>query len=191
MIPVFALSGIALIILLLLCNMTVSHGTLNGLIFYANIVSITGLTNLQNCSIHPILSIFIAWINLDFGIETCFYLGMDNYYKTLLQFAFPLYIVLLVGVIALVSHYSTNAVKVFGRNNIAILTTLFLLSYTKIYKAIFTALNSTQVYMGSADDRNLVPYNVWTYDGNIEYLKQAHSSFCSGHNSSSSLTPCC
>ncbi len=87
MIPVCVLAGIALVALLLVCNMTVSHGTLNGLIFYANIVSITGLTNPQNCSIHPILSIFIAWINLDFGIETCFYPGLDSYYKTLLQFA--------------------------------------------------------------------------------------------------------
>ncbi len=174
MIPVCVLAGIALVALLLVCNMTVSHGTLNGLIFYANIVSITGLTNLQNCYIHPILSIFIAWINLDFGIETCFYPGMDSYYKTLLQFAFPLYIVLLVGVIALVSHYSTTAVKVFGRNNIAILTTLFLLSYTKILKTIFTALDITQVYKGSANEGNLVPYNVWTYDGNVEYLKGKH-----------------
>ncbi len=177
MIPVFVLAGVALVVLLLVCNMTVSHGTLNGLIFYANIVSITGLTNLQNCSINPILSIFIAWINLDFGIETCFYPGLDSYYKTSLQFAFPLYIVLLVGVIALVSHYSTTAVKVFGRNNIAILTTLFLLSYTKILKTIFTALDITQVYQGSAnntDEENLVPYNVWTYDGNVEYLKRKH-----------------
>ncbi len=175
-IPVFALAGVALVVLLLVCNMTVSHGTLNGLIFYANIVSITGLTNLQNCSIHPKLSIFIACINLqlDFGIESCFYSGMDSYYKTLLQFAFPLYIVLLVGVIALVSHYSTTAVKVFGRNNIAILTTLFFLSYTTILKTIFTALDVTQVYQGSANDTNLVPYNVWTYNGNVEYLKGKH-----------------
>ena len=37
-------------------------------------------------------SIFIAWLNLDFGIETCFYDGMDAYSKTWLQFVFPLYI---------------------------------------------------------------------------------------------------
>ncbi len=85
LIPVFAVAGIALVALLLVCNMTVAHGTLNGLVFYANVVSITGLTSLQNCSIHPILSVFIAWINLDFGVETCFYPGMDTYQKTWLQ----------------------------------------------------------------------------------------------------------
>ena len=176
LIPVFAVAGVALVALLLVCNMTLSHGTLNGLIFYANVVSITRLTSLQSCSIHPILSVFIAWVNLDFGVETCFYSGMDTYQKTWLQFAFPLYIWLLVGAIILVSHYSFTAVKVFGRNNIAILATLFLLSYTKILKNIITALNFTQVFQGSADDTSdqLVPYYAWIYDGNIEYLKGKH-----------------
>ena len=176
LIPVFAVAGVALVALLLVCNMTISHGTLNGLIFYANVVSITRLTSLQSCSIHPILSVFIAWLNLDFGVETCFYSGMDTYQKTWLQFAFPLYIWLLIGAIILVSHYSFTAVMVFGRNNIAILATLFLLSYTKILKTIITALNFTQVFQGSANDTSdpLVPYYVWTYDGNIEYLKGKH-----------------
>ena len=176
LIPVFAVAGVALVALLLVCNMTISHGTLNGLIFYANVVSITRLTCFQSCSIHPLLSVFIAWVNLDFGVETCFYSGMDTYQKTWLQFAFPLYIWILVGAIILACRYSFTAVKVFGRNNIAILATLFLLSYTKILKTIITALNFTQVLQGSANDMSdqLVPYNVWTHDGNIDYLKGKH-----------------
>ena len=176
LIPVFAMAGVALVALLGFCNMTISHGTLNGLIFYANVVSITRLTSLQSCSIHPILSVFIAWVNLDFGVETCFYSGMDTYQKTWLQFAFPLYIWLLVGAIIVVSHYSSTAVKVFGKNNIALLATLFLLSYAKILKTIVTALNYTQVFQGRAANTSdpLVPYSVWTYDGNIEYLKGKH-----------------
>lgn len=176
LVPLFAVAGIALVALLLVCNMTISHGTLNGLVFYANVVSIAGLTSLQNCSIHPILSAFIAWVNLDFGVETCFYSGMDIYQKTWLQFAFPLYIWLLVGAIVLISHCSATAMKLFGRNNMAVLATLFLLSYTKILKTIITALNFTEVLQGSANDTTdqLVPYKVWTYDGNIDYLKGKH-----------------
>ena len=176
LIPVFAVAGVALVALLLVCNMTLSHGTLNGIIFYANVISITRLTTLQSCSILPIFSVFIAWVNLDFGVETCFYSGMDTYQKTWLQFAFPLYIWLLVGAIILVSHYSFTAVKVFGRNNIALLATLFLLSYTKILKTIITALSFTQVFQGSANDTSdqLVSYYVWIYDGNVEYLKGKH-----------------
>jgi hypothetical protein len=96
-----------------------------------------------------------------------------TYQKTWLQFAFPLYIWLLVGVII---HYSTKATKVFGRNNFGILATLFLLSYTKILKTIVTALTVTEVLQGSVNDTNdeLVPYRVWSYDGNGDYLKGKH-----------------
>ena len=172
----FAVAGMALVALLLVCNMTISHGTLNGLIFYANVVSTSGLTSLDHCSLHPILSVFIAWVNLDFGVETCFYSGMDTYQKTWLQFVFPLYIWLLVGAIIVASYYSSTAMKLFGRNNIALLATLFLLSYSKLLRTIITALSFTQVWRATADNVSdqLVPYKVWTYDGNIEYLKGQH-----------------
>ena len=40
----------------------------------------------------PFWAFFIAWLNLDLGIETCLYDGMDAYAKTWLQFLFPAYI---------------------------------------------------------------------------------------------------
>ena len=74
------------------------------------------------------------------------------------------------------SHYSSRAMKMFGSSNVAILTTLFLLSYIKILKTIVTALDFTQVLQGSTDNVSdpLVPYTVWTHDGNIHYLKGKH-----------------
>lgn len=176
LLAVFIGAGAALVVLLLTCKLTTSVGDINGLIFYANIISVSGLMNLSKCSIHPILYVFISWINLDFGIETCFYSGMDTYQKTWLQFVFPLYIWLLVMAIIIASYYSSTAMRIFGRNNIAILATLFLLSYTKILKTITTALTFSEVLRGKANDVTdaLVPYTVWTYDGNVEYLKGKH-----------------
>ena len=64
----------------------------------------------------------------------------------------------------------------FGRNSVSILATLFLLSYTKILKTIVTTLDYTEVFEGSAGNvsDSLVPYGVWTCDGNIEYLTGKH-----------------
>ena len=72
--------------------------------------------------------------------------------------------------------YSSTAVKVFGRNNIAILATLFLLSYSKAFKTIISALSATQVLTSDADNVSapVLPYTVWSYDGNVEYLKGKH-----------------
>ena len=69
----FALAGVALVVLLLKCNLTVSVGHINGIIFYANIVQVNKthlFPNNQNKAYH-IFSTFIAWLNLDLGVETC------------------------------------------------------------------------------------------------------------------------
>lgn len=42
LIPVFALAGVVLIVLLTICDITISDGKLNGLIFFANILHISG-----------------------------------------------------------------------------------------------------------------------------------------------------
>jgi len=61
--------GVVLVAFLILCNLSVSDGSLNGLIFYANVIWVNqsiffpaGDTN--------ILTVFMAWLNLDLGIET-------------------------------------------------------------------------------------------------------------------------
>ena len=90
----FTVAGLLLVVLISVCNLTVTEGTINGLIFYANIIQLGSTTffptpSSYNPVIYGILTVFIAWLNLDLGIETCFYNGLDAYVKTWLQFAFP------------------------------------------------------------------------------------------------------
>jgi len=86
---------------------------------------------------------FIAWLNLDFGIETCFYDEMDIYAKAWLQFIFPVYIWLLVVAIIMSSNYSITAAKLAGRNAPKVLSTLFLLSNARILRAVITTFSFT------------------------------------------------
>ncbi len=68
---------------LLSCKLTVAVGTINGLVFYANIVAANqALYFPKHNSEGAFLRVLIAWINLDLGIETCFYNGMDMYTRT-------------------------------------------------------------------------------------------------------------
>jgi len=72
--------------------------------FYGNIVTVNcaiflSQSIVQSSSQTNILRVFIAWLNMDLGIETCFFDGMDAYTKTWLQFIFPLYVLSLVGLI--------------------------------------------------------------------------------------------
>ena len=163
---IFALAGILLVTGLVLLNLTVSMGTLNGLIFYANIVRANTATFFPDKTANTFLSWFIAWLNLDVGIETCFYDGLDAYMKTWLQFVFPLYIWFLVTTIIISSRHSKKAAKIFGVNAVQVLATLFLLSYAKLLRVTITVFQPTRLH----ED-----HNVWHYDGNITYLGKWHA----------------
>jgi len=86
----FTLAGPVLVGIIKLLDLTISQGTLNGLIFYANIVKASEYIFLPQGKPNP-LKLFIAWLNLDLGMETCFFNGLSAYSKTWLQFVFPLY----------------------------------------------------------------------------------------------------
>ena len=165
------LSGIMLIGFLILFNVTVSIGTINGLIFYANIIRANQSVFFppEFSSFLTFLNTFIAWFNLDLGIETCFYDGLDAYAKTWLQFVFPVYIWLLVTAIIVASHYSTIVSRLTPNNAVQVLATLFLLSYAKILRVVITVFSFTVlVYPDGFRKR------VWLYDGNIEFLRGKH-----------------
>ena len=167
LIVAFTLAGVALVLLLLVLRLTVAVGTINGLVFYANIFAMNSATFSPHSNI---LTVFIAWLNLDLGIETCFYDGMDAYTKAWLQFVFPFYVWALVGIIILISHYSSKVATILGTNPIAVLATLFLLSYSKLLRAVIAALSYTLL-----EYPNNLNVAVWLYDGNIGYLSNKHT----------------
>ena len=168
-IPVIAVAGIALVVFLMLLNLTVSVGTINGLIFYANIVRANQAIFFPHSTNNSFLSLFIAWMNLDLGFEVCLYDGLGAYTKTWLQFVFPIYIWLVVIMIIVSSHYYTTAAKLSGNNAVQILATLFLLSYAKLLRLTITILSSTTLEYPDGSVRR-----VWLYDGNVDYLKGKH-----------------
>ena len=164
----FTLAGPVLVGFITLLDLTVSQGTINGLIFYANIIQAGQYIFLPGRSAH-ILFIFIAWFNLDLGIETCFFEGLDAYHKTWLQFVFPLYIWSISGLIIILSKYSRRVAKVMGNNSVPVLATLFLFSYAKLFRIIISALSYTVLYTSEGHK------TVWSADGNVNYLGPKHT----------------
>ena len=167
LIVAFAFAGVALVLLILVLRLTVAVGTINGLVFYANILAMNSAT--FSSSHTNVLTVFIAWLNLDLGIETCFYDGMDAYAKAWLQFAFPFYVWALVAIIIFISHYSSKVANILGTNPIAVLATLFLLSYSKLLRTVIAALYYT--LLEYPNNSNVA---VWLYDGNMRYLSNKH-----------------
>ena len=163
----FALAGIVLVAFIIGLNLTVSVGTINGLVFYANIVKLYEPIFFPNGPI-LFLSQFISWINLDLGIETCFYNGMNACHKTWLQFVFPGYVWFLLILITILSRYSSRLVRIVERHVIQVLTTMILLSYTKLIPTVFQAFYYTNIQCSG--ENSTVTLLRWTIDANVLYL---------------------
>ena len=167
LLPVFGFAGIVLVAVLMFLNLSVSVGTINGLLFYANMVKLNEAFFFPNGSI-PVVSQFISWLNLDLGIEVCLFDGLDGYWNTWLQFAFPGYLFLLMGGVVFGCRYSVWLCRLCGSHAVPALATLFLMSYTKILLTVTNALSLSQL---PCNDSILT---VWSVDGNIEYGSGKH-----------------
>ena len=164
-----SVAGILLVIALLALNMTVSVGLINSFIFYANIVS-AGSAIFFPSSEPSFPSVFVAWFNLDIGIDVCFIDGLDAYAKTWLQLAFPVYIISIVAMVIVTSEYSSRFAGLIGkRDPVSTLATLILLSYAKLLSITITALSSAVL-----DYPNGHQETVWLPDGNVLYLHGKH-----------------
>ena len=163
------LAGMALVALLLVLNMTVAVGTLNGLIFYANVVyaSKTILLPFQETNF---ITVFISWLNLELGIDTCYFPGMNTYIKTWLQLAFPAYVILLVVLVIIISSYSTRFSNLIGKKDpVATLATLILLSYAKLLEVCFKSLSIGILTYPDGSSEIL-----WLPDATVKYLSGKH-----------------
>ena len=164
---VILFAGITIVVILYLLNLTVTNGTITGVIFYANIISINNSTFLANDNIFKPLRVFISFVNLDLGIETCFYNGLDSYAKMFLQLYFPFYLIIISIFIIIVSRYSTRMLQWTSTRSLPVLATLFLLSYTSIIRTVLTVLFSYSTITQLPNDHLQI---VWSIDASIPLL---------------------
>ena len=161
------LAGVLFVALILSLNLTVAVGTLNGVIFYANIVAANA-----NSLFPP--NMIIAWLNLEPGINICFFEGMTTYWKVWLQLAFPAYVIFLVILVILISERSRRFCRLIGKKDpVATLATLVVFSYAKLLNTIIASLSRTVLKYpeinGTHNDRV-----VWLPDASIKYLSAEH-----------------
>ena len=160
------IAGIGLVSALLFLNLTVAAGTINGILFYANIINGNASIFFNDLLTPSFPSVFIAWLNLDIGFDVCIYEGMDTYAKTWLQLVFPIYLIILVATVIIISNYSQRFSNLIGKKDpIATLATLILLSYAKLLSTIIAMLSLTTLQYPDGNRQ------LWKPDAAIQYLE--------------------
>ena len=160
------IAGLVLVLLLFVLNLTVTDENINAFLFYVNIISINSsiFFSMNNTATHT----FISLANLDLGITTCFYRGMDNYAKVWLQLMFPAYLILIATLLIIASRYSGRIQRLTARRALPVLATLFLMSYTKVLLIVSSVLffYSTTIHLPSNKTTVL-----WLVDPNVSLFR--------------------
>ena len=163
----YGFAGILLVLVLFVLDLTVTKGTINGLIFYVNVVSVNSNIFFQGSS-DSFLFIFISLLNLELGFPLCFFNGMNEIAKVGLQFVFPSYLLLISVGIILLSRWSSRIQKLTSFSGLHVLATLIYLSYAKTFRTVIDTLSFGTVH-GSVDT-----HFIWLFDGNVVYLTGVH-----------------
>uniref|UniRef100_A0A1X7T668 Uncharacterized protein n=1 Tax=Amphimedon queenslandica TaxID=400682 RepID=A0A1X7T668_AMPQE len=175
----YLIAGPLLVLLLCALKLTLTTGTLNGIIFYAQITNI-GIMHYLNipcieCTNELLYlirfsSVFISWLNLNLGFSLCFFNGMTEILKAGLSLLFPVYLILIVGLLIILSRYSVTISNRFSHSSIQVLITIVHLSFTKLLQSVLEVFSSAKIYTEGVD----VPKIVWYNNGTIAYNSESH-----------------
>ena len=162
--------ALLLVLLLFILNLTVSNGTLGGLVFFANMSVVSLHTNLLVDKLYTLpVKLSLSFLNLNLGYPMCFYHGMDIVVKTGLQFVFPVYLWSLVLGLVIISRYSTRISNLIVGSSVQVLATLIQLSFAKLLLTVSDIFTSAEVHTTHHH-----PLMVWYFGGNITYLSGGH-----------------
>ena len=183
--PVYAAAGLLLVTVLFALRLTVATGTVNGIIFYANTLSLAldKLTEVSRGSLQTTQVVIISLLNLDLGFPLCLYKGMTTAAKIGFQFVFPIYLWSIVIGMIVMSKYSIKLSNFISNSSVQVLATLLYLSfakllrtvidiasYSKIHSVTLTHSASSQIYCGSNDETAVWYYNGEAYGQGIHGL---------------------
>ena len=158
---IFILAGLILVSIMFLLDLTITTGTINGLLFYANIVNIDSNIYFRGTGQHFFL-VFISLLNLELGFPLCFYDGMNENVKLLLQYAFPIYLFFIMFAINRLSQYTTTMRRILSKfDGNHVLVTIFYMIFSKLMlTGTYATTFAKYVSEDSSQDRF-----VWFYDG--------------------------
>ena len=176
---VYIIAGPLIVLLLYTLNLTLTTGTLNGVIFYAQLANI-GLTSYFNTPCYDCSKethylrfsvVFISWLNLNLGFPLCFFNGMNELWKAGLSLLFPIYLILLIGFLIILSRMSSRVSNRLSQSSVQVLITVVHLSFAKLIQAIIDVFCSVYIHIENSSHSTSL---VWYSDGAVAYANTKH-----------------
>ena len=175
----YAIAAPLLIYLLYTLRLTLTTGTLNGIIFYVQVTNL-GLLDIlstigNRCFLPAKIGMKIATsltsiMNLNLGFPLCFYNGMTELWKAGFSLLFPLYLLTIIVVLIILCHFSLRFSNKIAHSSVQVLVTVVHLSFSKLLLAIIDVFTPVRLYNNTMTE----PQFVWLNDGGVTYGDTNH-----------------
>ena len=164
LLPLFALVGVTLVASGLLLDLTITHGLINGFFFYSYIVVVNSNIFFQGNK-SGFLFWFLSWTNMDSGFSICFYNGMTEPAKLGLQYVFPVYIILMIAIIIVLTQYSLLIQRTLSQlDGIHMLVTMLYISFLNLFRTVIDTFTFVSIVSEYGEKEDVV----WFFDGTLQ-----------------------
>ena len=168
----YIVAGPLLIYIIYALQLTLTSGVLNGVIFFAqasNVGLIHSIILMKAKGQYNFFIAFLSFLNLSLGIPLCFFDGMNEIWKAFLNLVFPLYLLIILCIIILLTNFSTRLSRKVSRYSVQVLATIVHLSVSRLLTAVIEVSIPVRVYTDNDT------YFVWDRDGALKYLSSGHA----------------
>lgn len=166
LIPLFAVLGVLLFLAIAFLEFTMDKGWLCAVLFYCNIISIYSHSVFAANSIVHFLLIPAHFLSLEIGFSVCFFDGMTALSRVAIQFAFPLYLYLLM----LISHILAQRYSLSCYFSPAkTFVTLMILSFVSLLNTCIEILAAHDIVTAGG-----IRSVRWLIDPNVLYFRAWH-----------------
>ena len=169
----YAAIGVVWVVLLFLLRLTVTTGTITGVIFYANIISINNYFFFGYDSTYW-LSIFVSMLNLDLGFPMCFYDGMTAIEAAYLSFMVPISLGVILLAMVFLSRQFQFISNITSHSAVPVMATLIYLSFSKLLRLVVDGMLFSDLIVEIDDRNNTELRSVWYLDASVEYFSVQH-----------------
>ena len=172
----YGISGLLLIYFLYFFKLTLTAGTLNGIIFYAQAANAGILQALllfegEQFIFSKILRIFLSLLNLSLGFPLCFFNGMTELWKTGLSLVFPFYLLTITLVLIVLGRYSSRLSNRIAHSSVQVFVTIQHLSVSRLLIVVIDVFTPAALYKDGLNASELV----WYRSGAISFSYNEHS----------------
>ena len=163
---VHAVTGPLFIYVLYALRLTLTAGTLNGIIFCLQMLQVIDLP-LSRYDEMSILTRSFLYIVLYY--PHCFFNGMTEIWKSFFAIIYPLYLIIILLFIIVLSRFSVRISNRISSSSIQVLVTVVHLSFSRLLTSVLDVFTPIDIYTNTSD-----VLHVWFRDAALEYCTGRH-----------------